>query len=102
MSARLARERTRQARHTNRNAAHVRLPHCAGEIHATSVKSSNAAMAKLAGLKMCLPSRRSTNFEPIASAAASARTIGDEALSSRHREKAVMSGLNGSKGVPDI
>src|SRR5262249_32964787 len=101
ISVRFARERTRQARQMHRNAVHVRLPHCAGEIHAISV-SNNTEMAKLVGLKICLPSRRKTNLDAIANAAEIARTVGDEALSRRQREKPVMSGLSGSKVWPEI
>jgi len=51
---------------------------------------------------MCLPSNRRTNFELIASTAARASTVGKDALSSRHSEKAVISGLSGSNGAPEI
>ena len=100
MSARLARDSTRQARQMNRNAAHVLLPHCDGEIQATSVNSSMTATPKLPGLKMCLPSKRRMNFEAMASTAPSTRNSGEEVRSSRQSEKEVMSELSGSNGTP--
>jgi len=56
-------------------------------------------MAKPAGFQMCLPSMRSTNFEPIAMTPASAWISGSSVRSSRLSERPVISGERRSIGV---
>lgn len=41
-----------------------------GQIQALALQSSSTPIAKFAGLQMCLPSKRCTNFEPDARTAA--------------------------------
>ena len=59
--------------------------------------NSSTTMAKPAGFQMCLPSTRSTNFEPIAMTPASACSHGSSARSSRLSDSPVISGERRSK-----
>ena len=85
---------------TNQAARARSLPHCPAEIQAPGSSSSAQMTPRLAGLKTCLPFTRSTNFDAMASAAASGCTHSVSARSRMDSPKQVMTALRYA-GAPD-
>src|SRR5262249_28531573 len=85
-------DNTRMAKKTISVASQTVEPHCPGEIHTPGVVKRSTTIAKPAGLKTCLPSIRSRNFEPMAITAARAESQGSFVRNSRLSDNPVIRG----------
>ncbi len=101
MSERRAAPSTRIAKNASSAANQTCEPQLPGEIHTwPGVANSRTTMAKPAGFQMCLPSMRSTNFEPMPMTPASAWIQASSARNSRLSDSPVISGERRSSGMP--